>query len=221
LSRQSLAAILPKYLISRIKTAEWETRLSSAWGKYAGMTGITAYTAYLSHCRKWVYYGATFFPACKTAPPEGFFELRTDHLWIAVNNDCVCIVDDDKHKVLWSGTYEEIEWECTIDSVTLEMVKNDKKLGSTLITPQAHLIDSLASRAIYLIEKAERQSAQQPLVKIGVMSGSNALLNAQNRQSELKPSGSSLSPSNDPPPGYLSPTPVPRSSSKQQLSPQR
>jgi hypothetical protein len=32
-------------------------------------------------------------------------------------------------------------------------------MGSTLITPQAHLIDSLASRAVYLIEKAERKAS--------------------------------------------------------------
>jgi hypothetical protein len=89
-------------------------------------------------------------------PPDGFFELRTSHLWIAVNEGTIVIIDDDKHKVLWSGQYEDIEWECTPDTITVEMTRDNKKLGSTLITPQAHLIDSLASRAIYLIEKTER-----------------------------------------------------------------
>ena len=35
-------------------------------------------------------------------------------------------------------------------------------MASTLITPQAHLIDSLASRSIYLIEKAEKKAKKKP-----------------------------------------------------------
>lgn len=61
------------------------------------------------------FYGATFFAACKNVPPNGYFELRTDHLQFAVNAECICIIDDDRHKMSWTGNFEKIEWECSAD----------------------------------------------------------------------------------------------------------
>ena len=131
------------------------------------MDGILPYKAFLDICREWPEYGATFFPACKNVPPSGYFEMRTDHLLLGVNAECMSIVDEDRHRVSWYGNYDGIEWECTPDTVTIEFMpvaksgnQPGKKMGSTLITPQAHLVDSLASRAIYLIEKKMKRKSQ-------------------------------------------------------------
>lgn len=118
---------------------------------------------YLSICRKWGYYGGTYFAACKNVPPSGYFELRSDHLWVAVSTEGLTIMDDDRHKMGWYGAYDGISWECTTDSITIEYTAPatpnvpSKRMRTVLITPQAHLIDSLASRAVYNIERAERR----------------------------------------------------------------
>lgn len=158
-----LKNIVPKYLIGKLKAAEWESKLIGSWAPNNGKKGIMPYKEYLEEFYQFPWYGSTFFPACKNVPPQGYFELRTDHLLIAVNCDNICILDEDRHKLLWSGTYEGVEWECTPDSITVEYMPKaskdgqpPKKASSVLITPQAHLVDSLAARAIYLIEKAEK-----------------------------------------------------------------
>ncbi|KAI3637497.1 hypothetical protein MIR68_004146 [Amoeboaphelidium protococcarum] len=165
---QSLSALLSPNLINKLKSTDWEAKITASWqmlqSKLQNLAAIGPYLYFLEHCREWPVYGCTFFPACKNIPPQGYFELRSDHLYVGVNAEGVCIVDDDRHKISWSGKFEGLEWECTPDSVTIEYMPAKsadglppKKLGSTLITPQAHLFDSLASRAIYLIEKAERK----------------------------------------------------------------
>lgn len=112
-----------------------------------------------------VYY--YWFNISKNIPPQGYFELRTDHLLLAVNTEGICIIDEDKYKLSWVGSFHRIEWECTPDSFSIEYTQDNvggvapKKIGSTLITPQAHLIDSLASRAIYIIEKAQKAKSKR------------------------------------------------------------
>ena len=69
----------------------------------------------------------------------------------------------DAHKLDWFANYENIEWECTPDSITVDILPSTsagKTTTITLISPQAHLIDSLAGRAIYNIERAERRAAR-------------------------------------------------------------
>lgn len=156
--------------MSKLKAQEWESKIANGWSQNTGKTGITPYRDFLEFARRWPHYGSTYFPACKNVPPSGYFELRTDHLWIAVNAEGLAIIDEDKHKVSWNGSYQGVEWECTPDSITIEFTPNakpgappPKKMASTLITPQAHLVDSLASRAIYNIEKSDRRKKRMEM----------------------------------------------------------
>lgn len=63
-----------------------------------------------------------------------------------------------------------------------------KRLGSTLITPQAKLIDSLASRAIYLIEKKQLPK-KTPKKSINKMEKENANENEETRITKSAPTG--------------------------------
>jgi hypothetical protein len=168
------AAIVPKHLISKLKPQDWELKLSNSWKSHIGKKGVIPCREFLELCHKLPFYGSTFFPACKSIPPQGYFELRTDHLLIAVNTECVSVIDEDRHKLNWYGAYDVVEWECTPDSITIEYLQQprqsesepkQKKASSLFITPQAHLIDSLAARAIYLIEREERTKKGQVKVK--------------------------------------------------------
>jgi hypothetical protein len=88
------------------------------------------------------------------------------------------IVDDDRHKILWFGMYDGIEWECSPDSITIEFTpaakpgQTPKKMGSTMITPQARLVDSLASRAIYMIERRAKKK-NNPMAAVAAPISSN------------------------------------------------
>lgn len=163
--QESLQLLVPSNVVMKFKPPEWDQRILSAWSNMVKKeSDIAGYKDFLDYCMQWTIYGSNFFPACKNVPPEGYFELRTDHLMIGVGRSGICIVDMDKGKVSWYGSYAGVEWECTPDSITIEYRPNTngngaapKRMASTLITPQAHLIDSLASRAVYLIEKSARR----------------------------------------------------------------
>jgi hypothetical protein len=96
---QSLSALVPRHMVNALRNAsEWEQRICASWAEMkavhgTGGSGEPAYMRYLALARKWECYGATYYPACKSVPPSGYFELRNEHLWIAVNAEGVCIID--------------------------------------------------------------------------------------------------------------------------------
>ena len=167
--QESLSVLVPKQVTNKIKSQEWDQKILSSWSNLQKPeASIDGYKRYLEYVMKWDIYGATFFPACKNVPPQGYFELRTEHFLIGVHRNGICIIDEDKYKVSWNGDFiGGIEWETTPDSVIIEYRPKavsggdpNKRMATTLITPQAHLIDSLATKAIRLIEKAERKAAK-------------------------------------------------------------
>jgi hypothetical protein len=70
--RQALSSLVPKYLLNRMKPAEWELKLTAEWAKCTGLAGLAPFQAYLDYCRQWPYYGATYFPATKTVKNASF-----------------------------------------------------------------------------------------------------------------------------------------------------
>jgi hypothetical protein len=162
-----LTSLLPKYFLNKNKTPEeLEQKITSVWNAQTGKQGTSPYEDCLEVLRKQSFYGSTFFPCCKNMPPQGHFEKRTDHLLLAVSARSLAIIDEGRFKLGWSGEYMGIEWEASPDSVLIEYTPpngNGKRVGTTLITPQAHLIDSLASRAIYNIERATRRQKRKQI----------------------------------------------------------
>jgi hypothetical protein len=186
-------------MLPKLKTFDWEQKIAAHWSNIRKKSSLSAYKDYLQYVMKWDCYGSTFFPACKNVPPQGFFELRSDHLLVGVNRNGLTIVDDDRHKVLWYGEFEGVEWECTPDSITIEYRPSQvegqakKKMASTIITPQAHLIDSLSSRSIYLIETAEKRKKKEAVAAAKKKAGSGDSGSAtpvpqdKGKRSSLKP----------------------------------
>jgi hypothetical protein len=60
---QSLAAVLSKKMISKMKQQEWENKICSLWSQSHGKSGIPIYNTFLDYFRKQSYYGSTFFAA--------------------------------------------------------------------------------------------------------------------------------------------------------------
>lgn len=153
-------------------------RIAGRWIGLAGQNNLKVHSMALETIRSWPIYGSTFFAACKSVPPSGYFELRIEHYWVGVNTEGLCVIDGDKNRVIWNGPYETSNWKCTSDTFTIEGLVRlaDSNLTSgmplaihgrqtappvkravfALITPQAHLIDSLASRAVYNLEKLKQ-----------------------------------------------------------------
>lgn len=159
---QSIPGIVPEYVYRHVRANELEAKIIQHWASpdYR-LPEVEAYHAFLDICREMPTYGATFFPACKNVPPSGYFERRTDHLLIGVSPYHLSIVDMDKFKISWATTYDNLLWECTPDSITFFPQNTDvataKSQDILLLTPQAHLVDSLASRAVYLIRRRARR----------------------------------------------------------------
>ena len=212
---QSLSNLVPKYAVVKLRTSEWEQRIAESWiqcSETLGEVPLGAHRRYLELVRSWNHYGATFFPACSTMPPSGYFELRTEHLWVTVNAEGMSIIDEDRHRVSWYAQYDALEWECTPDSITIEYTvagtgangQAPKRKTATLITPQSHLIDSLASRAIYNIERLERRAqrakaavanggAKDKILKSASVMSKQAALSEEASSSSASGRGRSLS----------------------------
>jgi hypothetical protein len=173
---ENIADFVPPKQLKALKAGEWERRMRLEHAKHHGKSELIARMLYLQYARQWSFYGATFFPACKNVPPNGFFEKRTDHLNIAVNADGVFLMDVDKNKVIGDYTYYNTSWESTADTITLESEPNEDddtdgaaliKVGDDredeimVITPQAPLFDSLATRAVQMLERLEARVQEQ------------------------------------------------------------
>lgn len=180
-------------LTSRLKFSDWETRVLEEYDKQSGKPEMIAQLLYLQLVRQWPVYGSTFFIACLNIPPKGFFEHRTENLYIAVNSEGITITDADKvvraffsglsslttppeftlfsffelsrvQKVLHAFTYDDIIWDATKDTFVIEHGPDGALQELTLITPQGSLIASLVTKAIKNLDKNDRRSALSPLV---------------------------------------------------------
>lgn len=164
---ENIADFVPPKQLKALKASEWERRIKLEHTKHAGKSELIARMLYLQYARQWPYYGAIFFPACKNVPPNGFFEKRTDHLNLGVNADGMFLIDVDKNKIIGKYTYYNTAWESTADTITLECDGTEEETGAAtedelmVITPQAPLFDSLANRAVHLLEKQEARSGQE------------------------------------------------------------
>jgi hypothetical protein len=140
-------------MIKTYSFIEWEKFLVAEYRRFVGISVLDMQHSYLKYVREWPIYGSVFFPACKDVPPEGFFELRTDHHLICVNSDGIFVIDDDNHKIIVSEMYDNIAWDISHDYITLEYGPQNKPILSTFITPQIKLVDDMASKAVEVIEK--------------------------------------------------------------------
>lgn len=57
---------------------------------------MIAQLLYLQLVRQWPFYGSTYFIACSEIPPKGYFEHRTETLYVAINSDGINVINADK-----------------------------------------------------------------------------------------------------------------------------
>ncbi|EPZ35772.1 second domain of [Rozella allomycis CSF55] len=147
--------IVPQYLSRVYNPKEWENRIVLEYEKLIGLDSKQCYNLYLNYVRQWSIYGSTWLQACLTVPQDGFFERRKEHILVGVNADGIHVVDLDKKSVLMSESFDNLAWDVSADRLDLEYGPEDKPSYITLITPQALLIDDLASKAISIIESLD------------------------------------------------------------------
>jgi len=151
----SLSEFIPSYHYGSKSPEEWERLILAQYQTYSGKSVYMARMLYLQYTRQWAFYGSSFFPACKSAPPQGLFQKRTENWVIGVNDTGMHIVDLKSPKILFSQTYERMKWQWTSDTIVFDYnsVRTGKDHHLTIITPQAYLINSLACYAIKYEEK--------------------------------------------------------------------
>jgi len=154
----------PKHILERVpiltsksKYAEWEEKIFKEYERHSGKPETIVELLYLQFVRQWNYYGSTFFIATSTVPPKGYFEHRTDTLYVAVNAEGIHVIQSEKYKLLHSFFYDEINWDANKDSLLIEYGPEDNPSLLTLITPQATLIASLVSKAIKNLDKKDEK----------------------------------------------------------------
>lgn len=106
---QAISDLIPPYFLKAVSSFELELLIFNEWRQHQGKAPQICRLLYLQYVRQLPCYSSTFFPACKTLPPEGFFEKRREHLMIGVNHMGIQVVDLDKHVRIW---YFWLWWLC-------------------------------------------------------------------------------------------------------------
>ena len=87
---------VPSYVLKQLPLPDLERKIFGEWVKHRGQDQALCRLLYLQYCRQFPVYGSTLFPACKTLPPDGFFEHRKERLLVGVNAVGIQVVDMDK-----------------------------------------------------------------------------------------------------------------------------
>ncbi|TPX43817.1 hypothetical protein SeMB42_g04568 [Synchytrium endobioticum] len=152
-SAGSLQNMIPSPLLPRMQPEEWESLILKEHQKYNGKSAMIARMLYLQYVRQWSCYGSAWFPACREVPPGGFFEFRTQKWLLGLNAEGFVAVDQNKYKVAFAQPWEQVEWTFSPDTFIVDYRHDRQKLQLTVITPQAAMIDNLATRQAYLVDK--------------------------------------------------------------------
>ncbi|TPX38254.1 hypothetical protein SmJEL517_g00035 [Synchytrium microbalum] len=149
-----LKQMIPGPLMSRLPQEEWEALILKEHAKYRGKSSMIARMLYLQYVRQWSCYGSAWFPACKEVPPGGYFEFRTQKWLLGLNAEGMVVVDQNKYKIAFAQPWEDLEWTFSPDTFIVDYRHERQKMQLTVITPQAAMIDNLATRQAYLVDKA-------------------------------------------------------------------
>lgn len=167
---------VPSYILKETTVEDLESKVFQQWQVYTGRSQVICRHLYLQYLRQYPFYGSTFFPACRSLPPNGFFEQRREHLLVGINSGGVQIVDLDKKRVVFNQYWDNVKFVHTADTLVFELkqpiIPNSKTKGPihevSIISPQSHLINNVLVKGVLTyeqelegIEHIRRQQAMQ------------------------------------------------------------
>eukprot|EP00128_Syssomonas_multiformis_P003784 Colp12_sorted_trinity150504_noHs@32933 len=159
LNKDNMNEYVPVHLASRIKVAEWEQAILFHHKTFKGKTEAILHLLYLQYLWQFPYYGATWFAAEMVPKRTGFVmrEVPNLVLRVGVNAEGVHIVDESSMTLMHTMWYGNFAWDVSAeaDSFLIEHGDAANALDLELITPQAVLLDTMATSIVDMLAEQE------------------------------------------------------------------